>query len=178
MVVAALNELGTRKLVVDLNMPLPAAAVLVKACPGTRFVVEHLGGAPTTDTTPGAFATWEKEINELAAFDNIDCLQLGGVMSGWGSKGAVDIPQVTKFIKAAIKQFGFKRTCFEGNWFFNNWGFVAGFLLMSAFSRDAWSTEEHVYCYRQHASVHLPIHLRWWLTPHVGCWSLLNFIPV
>eukprot|EP00041_Stephanoeca_diplocostata_P023013 m.558318 g.558318 ORF g.558318 m.558318 type:complete len:687 (-) comp22198_c0_seq3:105-2165(-) len=122
----ALREAGRRNLVIDMNF---AAGIdnglvheLVSQCPATRFVIEHMGGAPVTNASDEAFDTWAHSVRALAALSNVECIQLGGIMSVWGSHGEVDTNSVQKYVGAAINIFGFDRVCFEGNWFFNNWG--------------------------------------------------------
>jgi hypothetical protein len=63
---SSLNELGSRGLVVDLNMPLELAHSLASQCKGTKFVVEHLGGAPVTDMSK--FAVWEASAPRFPRF--------------------------------------------------------------------------------------------------------------
>ena len=122
LVIAGLQELGRRNLLVDLNLELGLAERLVAGAPGTRFVVEHLGGARTTNTSAAALRTWAAALRRLEQHPNVECIQLGGVLSAWGKAGAVDTDAVKGWVKAAIGIFGFGRVCFEGNWFFNNWG--------------------------------------------------------
>ena len=119
---AGIAEFGRRGLVVDLNMPLDMAEGLVAACPSTRFVVEHLGGAQVRNKTAAAFSTWSKWLRRLSAHTNIECIQLGGVMSAFGASGQVDKAATKTWVREALTIFGFGRVCFEGNWFFNNWG--------------------------------------------------------
>jgi predicted TIM-barrel fold metal-dependent hydrolase len=58
----------------------------------------------------------QAEILALSKLPNVECFQLGGVVSKYGSAGKIDVAAVTKYVKAAVAAFGFGRTCFEGNW--------------------------------------------------------------
>jgi len=118
LVTASLDELGRRGIVVDLNIPLANVSALVKASPRTHFVVEHMGGANVTTVDPAVVSAWVAEVTALARLPNIECFQLGGVMRAFKG-GAVDRAAVARFVTAAVAEFGWKRTCFEGNWFFN-----------------------------------------------------------
>lgn len=73
LLIAALQEMGRRKLVVDLNyVGLDVMAGWIKQCPGTTFVIEHMGSSPdTTNTSAAAFDAWEAGIKTLASFENV-----------------------------------------------------------------------------------------------------------
>lgn len=100
----------------------------VRSCPGTRFVLEHLAAATTTSSDPADLTAYTAAVESIAKLPNVECIQLGGVASQWGSEGAIDKAAVGAYVKAAINAFGFSRVCFEGNWFFNNCMFICDVL--------------------------------------------------
>ena len=128
----AMRELGRRGLVVDINFGFGSPGALgnltqlVSQAPNTSFVIEHLWGAPGIGSAASAAELdgWTAGLAALAKHSNIKCLQVGGVMAGWGHSApyAVNRTVVKQRISSAIDLFTYERVCFEGNWFFNNWG--------------------------------------------------------
>jgi len=109
-----LGVLARHDLAFDLlvKMPqLPAAVQVVRACPETRFVLDHLAKPPfrTAD-----LREWERLIRELAAEPNV-CAKVSGLVTEaapgqWGPESlrpAVDV---------ALEAFGVDRLMFGSDW--------------------------------------------------------------
>lgn len=118
----ALKDAGKRGLVIDLNMDVHLAAQIAQQCPETEFVIEHMGGANVTGKDSQNFEKWQAGLKAASNLQNVKCIMLGGMMSRWASIGAVNSSAISLYVKEAIREFGYERVCFEGNWFFNNWG--------------------------------------------------------
>ena len=65
-------------------MQLPAVAALVEACPGTSFVLDHLGKPAVA---AALLDPWREDIARLAVFPNIT---LQAVRPGDGGFGGLD----------------------------------------------------------------------------------------
>lgn len=59
-------------------------------------------------------AAWQAAVHELAALDNVECLQLGGVMGHFAASGIVNQTAVDRYVTAAVAEMGYGRLCFEG----------------------------------------------------------------
>jgi predicted TIM-barrel fold metal-dependent hydrolase len=59
-------------------------------------------------------------VRALAKLPNIGCFQLGGTMSSFHTKQAVNPATILPFVRTAVQAFGYNRLCFEANWFFSN----------------------------------------------------------
>jgi predicted TIM-barrel fold metal-dependent hydrolase len=129
--VEAMQEAGRRGLVIDINhgYKAPAAqreteagdangvvAAIVAAAPNTTFVIEHLWGAPGIGAAApeAAVVGWKAGLKALALHPNIRCLQIGGVMAGWGHTAPYTVNKtvVIDRIHAGIEAFGYDRVCF------------------------------------------------------------------
>ena len=53
-------------------------------------------------------------MHQLAALDNVECLQLGGVMGHFAASGIVNQTAVDRYVTAAVAEMGYDRLCFEG----------------------------------------------------------------
>jgi predicted TIM-barrel fold metal-dependent hydrolase len=91
---------------------------LVKQCPGTTFVVDHMGYCGKD------FDSWLATVRELSAFGNV-FMKLGAVeewevqpLTGYPPTcGADDDAPVLRYLVAALTEFGCHRCLFESNWF-------------------------------------------------------------
>jgi predicted TIM-barrel fold metal-dependent hydrolase len=143
---AAMAEAGRRDLVVDFTLEQVALCssatcavctslqpavdggifssllALVADTPNTTYVIEHLANPPGTNTSDACLGQWEGALQRLADLPNVGCLQLGDEVSLWQPEGRVNHTAVSAQLTAAIRIFGFSRVCFEGNFFFNDWG--------------------------------------------------------
>jgi len=89
---------------------LPAATKLVRACPETSFVLDHLAKPAVGQRFPG---TWAEDLREMAACPNVSC-KLSGLTTetapGW--RPADLIP----YLRHAIDAFGPERCLFGSDW--------------------------------------------------------------
>jgi L-fuconolactonase len=109
-----LGVLARHDLAFDLlvKMPqLPAAVEVVRACPETRFVLDHLAKPPFRS---GDLSEWERLIRQLAAEPNV-CAKVSGLVTeavprAWSPESlrpAVDV---------AVEAFGLDRLMFGSDW--------------------------------------------------------------
>lgn len=90
---------------------LPDVVKLVQLCPGTRFVLDHVG-------KPGIrqhlLDPWREQIQELATFPNIDCKISGMVTEAdhqhWTAK------DIAAYVEHVLTVFGEDRVMFGGDW--------------------------------------------------------------
>ncbi|MCO8273639.1 amidohydrolase family protein [Actinoplanes sp. TRM 88003] len=106
---AALDELGRRGLCFDLvlrSWQLPLAAKVAEARPGTRFVLDHLGGiAETTDDD-----AWATGLRVLAAHPHV-------YAKVSGLAGLVNDPErLRRIIGVAVEAFGPDRLMYGSDW--------------------------------------------------------------
>ncbi len=114
--VAGIRLIGERGLGFDLCGPateLPAFLKLVKACPGTKFTLDHCGN-PRADFTPDEHAAWADGLAKLAACPNVVCKYSGFVVNG-GSK-SFDAAAIRKVADEVLGHFGASRVLFGGDW--------------------------------------------------------------
>lgn len=111
--VAGTRLLGPRGLTSDLCVrmeQLPAVTQLVRACPQTSFVLDHLAKPLVGDRFPG---TWAADIRELASCPNASC-KLSGLAtiagSGWRRS------DVLPHLNHVIDVFGPERCLFGSDW--------------------------------------------------------------
>jgi L-fuconolactonase len=105
--------LAERNLTFDLcvsHVQLPAVAALVEACPGTSFVLDHLGKPAVA---AALLDPWREDIARLALFPNITC-KLSGLATeasvGW--TGA----DVRPYLGHALEVFGPTRCMVGSDW--------------------------------------------------------------
>eukprot|EP00658_Telonema_sp_P-2_P000940 TRINITY_DN10340_c0_g1_i1.p1 TRINITY_DN10340_c0_g1~~TRINITY_DN10340_c0_g1_i1.p1 ORF type:complete len:177 (-),score=33.00 TRINITY_DN10340_c0_g1_i1:268-798(-) len=119
--------MGRRGLVVDTLSRATDSDTLesvIRQTPQTDYVLEHFGcGCDVQKLTANLteFGEWRRGIQGLARLANVRCLQVGGVMAGFGSAGSVQPEAIRPVLEVAVQEFGYQRLCFEGNWFFSNW---------------------------------------------------------
>src|SRR5215831_11916811 len=101
---------------------------LARACPGTRIVLNHVGGPIGIGAYAGKrkeiFAGWAASIKALAACENV-CVKLGGLgmrIGGFGLHERAEPPSSQSladawrpYIETCIAAFGTKRAMFESN---------------------------------------------------------------
>jgi L-fuconolactonase len=105
-----LAAVGLAGLCYDIVVPssvLPAAVDAVAACPGTTFVLDHLGN-PEDPASPGE--AWTSAIRRLAEFPNTYC-KLSGILSE-----PVDLSQLRPCYEIALTSFGPDRLMFGSDW--------------------------------------------------------------
>lgn len=84
---------------------LPAAIGAARACPGTTFVLDHLGN-PDLSGPPAAL--WSHSIAEFAMLPNTAC-KLSGVL-------AEPVTQIRPYYQIALEAFGPERLMFGSDW--------------------------------------------------------------
>jgi L-fuconolactonase len=90
---------------------LPSVLELVDACPDVTFVLDHIG---KPNIEEGAFEPWSTNLAALAERPNVVC-KLSGVLTeadpeDWTTQ------EIRPYVDHAIKQFGFDRLMFGGDW--------------------------------------------------------------
>jgi predicted TIM-barrel fold metal-dependent hydrolase len=143
-----LRALGRRGLPFDLcvlQRQHPLALELVRACPGTTFVLDHCGvpdiagnDAPRGD----GFLTWRKGIRALAAEPNL-CCKISGITAYAGEHQRT--PEgLRPYTDTVIEAFGPARCLWGGDWPVVNlgsglarWCELARELIVSAAGTDA-----------------------------------------
>jgi L-fuconolactonase len=112
--IKGIQLLGERGLSFDLCMrpnELTDAAKLAKACPGTRFILDHCGNGPLFEDR----SKWEKGIAELAAQKNVVVVKISGIIAQTeGRKWAPE--DLAPVINHTMKVFGPDRVMFAGDW--------------------------------------------------------------
>jgi L-fuconolactonase len=89
---------------------LPAVAALIDACPGTTFVLDHLGKPPVST---GRLDPWRADLARIASFPNVAC-KLSGLATeaapGWRAA------DVRPYLAHALEVFGPKRCMIASDW--------------------------------------------------------------
>ncbi len=94
------------------------AAEVARACPNTRFILDHCGGA-SPDWIAGqradrsSFESWKDGISRLAANLNVCCKISGVAESGQTSP---DIEPIGQIVNHCFDSFGPDRVLFASNW--------------------------------------------------------------
>ncbi len=112
--VAGVRALGRRGLPFELGVShygLIFAIELVRRCPETQFVLDHLA---TPAIRYGLWEPWASQIVELARLPNV-AAKISGVLAGVDAK-TWRPDQVTPYLKHAIEAFGFDRVMFGSDW--------------------------------------------------------------
>ena len=90
---------------------LKDAIELVKRCPDTRFVLDHIG---KPGIKAGVFDPWRADIEALAELPNVSC-KISGVATE-ADHAAWTEAQLAPYIAHTIESFGFDRVMFGGDW--------------------------------------------------------------
>jgi L-fuconolactonase len=110
--IAGIRELGRVGLSFDICLPavyLADAVILVRACPETRFVLDHCGNPdPKGDRSP-----WQRDIGRLAALPNV-CCKLSGIVASASPRWRT--ADLRPFVEHCIAVFGTDRVVFGGDW--------------------------------------------------------------
>jgi L-fuconolactonase len=109
--VRRLDRLGLAYDVLVYARQLPEAVDFVAACPGQRFVLDHLG---KPDIRAGGFDDWRRDLDRLARFPHVFA-KLSGLVTeadwnGWTA------PQLHRYIHAALDAFGAERLMIGSDW--------------------------------------------------------------
>jgi L-fuconolactonase len=89
---------------------LPAVAELVRACPRTSFVLDHLGKPPVAS---GVVRGWRENLNRIASHPNVAC-KLSGLSTeatpGWRPA------EVRPYLEHGLEAFGPQRCMIASDW--------------------------------------------------------------
>ena len=115
-VLAGLAAVGAAGLVFDLVVPpdlLPAAAEAAAACPGTLFVLDHLGNPPAGH--PGGSELWMADLRRLADLPNT-VAKLSGFLAEPPPAGLTGAGHLVPYYETALAAFGPGRLMFGSDW--------------------------------------------------------------
>jgi L-fuconolactonase len=90
---------------------MPGVIDLVRRCPDTSFVLDHLG---KPDIRAGAYEPWASQVAELAAFPNVVCKISGATTEADPARWTAD--DLAPFVHRALEVFGEDRVLFGGDW--------------------------------------------------------------
>ncbi|MGD7654747.1 MAG: amidohydrolase family protein [Verrucomicrobiales bacterium] len=110
----SLKELGRRGLPFDLcvfESQLALAEKIARACPDTRFVLDHCG-VPKIDG--GRFKDWARGISALAKVDNVVC-KISGVFA-YCPEGEATTARVRPYVEHCIEAFEWDRVVWGSDW--------------------------------------------------------------
>jgi predicted TIM-barrel fold metal-dependent hydrolase len=91
---------------------LPIAGELARACPDTRFVLDHCG---TPDIAAGAFDSWRAEIEALAEIDNIAAVKISGI-AAYAAPGSASFDTLSPWMDVVLDAFGPLRLVWGSDW--------------------------------------------------------------
>lgn len=112
--VAGVRALGAAGLSFDLcckHHQLAGVVRLVRACPNTRFILDHFG---KPDIQSGLLDPWRRHITDLAALPNVDCKLSGLVTEASLTQWTVD--DLRPYVDHVLATFGPHRLLFGGDW--------------------------------------------------------------
>lgn len=112
--VRGVELLGEYGLSCDLGVnwrQLPATVELVRQCPGTRFVLNHLGNPPIRD---GIWEPWRDRISEMAALPNVVCKVSGATTAANWESWSVET--IRPYVEHVLESFGEDRVLYGGDW--------------------------------------------------------------
>jgi len=84
---------------------------LVRQCPETSFVLDHIGKPPIKDQT---MEPWASQLKELASFDNVFCKISGVITEADHANWTPD--HLRPYIDHALDSFGFDRVMYGSDW--------------------------------------------------------------
>jgi L-fuconolactonase len=112
--IAGVRAVGAAGLSFDIccfHPQLAAVVRLVRACPNTRFILDHLG-KPGIRT--GQLEPWRTHLRELALLPNIEA-KLSGLMTE-ADLARWEPAQLRPYVEHALATFGPARLLFGGDW--------------------------------------------------------------
>lgn len=90
---------------------LPAATALVRHCPDTQFILDHLGKPNVKEQV---LDPWRDQLQELAALPNVAC-KLSGLVTE-ADLTAWNADDLAPYIAHVLATFGEERVVFGGDW--------------------------------------------------------------
>jgi L-fuconolactonase len=112
--VAGINLLGEFNLSFDLCIKywqLPYVTELVRRCPQTTFILDHLG---KPDIKQHLLAPWQADLRQLAELPNVSCKISGMVTEA--DHAAWQPSDLEPFIEVVLDAFGEDRVLFGSDW--------------------------------------------------------------
>ena len=106
--------LGERGLTFDicaLPHQLSLLLPLLRACPNTKFILDHCGIPPIAS---GEFNDWRERIAQVAGEPNVFCKVSG--MVAYCQAGSVSAETLRPWFDAVVELFGHQRLIFGGDW--------------------------------------------------------------
>jgi L-fuconolactonase len=90
---------------------LPAALTLVRACPNTAFMLDHIA---KPNIAEHVLDPWREQMRELASFPNVQC-KISGVATE-ADPTAWTPDDLAPYVRHALDVFGEDRVAFGGDW--------------------------------------------------------------
>lgn len=90
---------------------LPDVIELVRQCPETTFVLDHIG---KPDIKHRQLDSWQKQLRVLASFPNVQCKLCGLVTEA--NHQSWKMPDLVPYVQTAFECFGEERVMFGGDW--------------------------------------------------------------
>lgn len=90
---------------------LPAAITLVRACPNTTFMLDHIA---KPNIAEHVLDPWREQMRELASFPNVQC-KISGVATE-ANPAAWTPHDLAPYVRHALDVFGEDRVAFGGDW--------------------------------------------------------------
>jgi L-fuconolactonase len=112
--IAGVRAVGAAGLSFDVccfHPQMPAVVRLVRACPDTRFILDHCG---KPGIRAGLRDPWRAHLAELAALPNVDC-KLSGLITE-ADHAAWRPADLKPYVDHALATFGSGRMLFGGDW--------------------------------------------------------------
>ena len=114
--VEGVRRVGARGLVFELCLragrgQLRPATELVRRCPDTRFVLDHLGKPPVA---AGGFDPWRAELAELARCPNVLCKLSGLITEADPARWSRE--ELRPYLEHALECFGPERVMYGSDW--------------------------------------------------------------
>lgn len=94
-----------------LQRQLPLVADLVKACPETRFILDHCG---VPDIAGHGYANWLPGIQALAEMDNVAC-KVSGIVA-YTDAATLNADALRPYVEGVIEAFGWDRVVWGSDW--------------------------------------------------------------
>ncbi len=98
----------------DLNLSpslMSEAIPLIKKCPNTRFILDHLGNP---DIKSNEMDGWQTNLSKLAEMDNVYC-KISGIITK-ADPAAWKVDDLVPYVDHALEAFGTDRVVFGGDW--------------------------------------------------------------
>jgi L-fuconolactonase len=139
--VRGVTEIGCRGWTFDLCVThdqLDEATALVEQCPDTLFVLDHCG---KPNIRSAAFASWRRDVAQLAAHENT-CCKLSGLLTE-ADLGAWREEDLRPYAAYIVESFGFDRILYGSDWpVLTLAGDYASWFNFTARLADAWTEDE------------------------------------